>query len=76
MSYKHAQYNTMQYKKHLDATFPKGSERLQRKTLILQVHILKGTKNKTKLRKHETLEKHVNLLRKQISFKSFYEDIC
>ena len=58
-------YNTIQYKKHLDAPFPKGSERLQRKTLILQdknynsdqVHILKVTKNETKLRKHETLEK-------------------
>ena len=30
------QYNTIQYKKHLDAPFPKGSEGLQRKTLILQ----------------------------------------
>ena len=29
-------YNTIQYKKHLDAPFPEGSERLQRKTLILQ----------------------------------------
>ena len=29
-------YNTIQYKKHLDAPFPKGSERLHRKTLILQ----------------------------------------
>ena len=26
----------LQYKKHLDAPFPKGSERFQRKTLILQ----------------------------------------
>ena len=37
------QYN-IQYKKHLDAPFPKGSEHLQRKTLILQDKITKVIK--------------------------------
>ena len=55
------QYNTIQYKKHLYAPFPKSWERLQKNLNTTlwnyncdQVHILKKY-NKTKLRNHETI---------------------